>query len=199
MSARRPARADRFCAPAPARPPPPRGQNPAVPVYFFHRSGPARGGSPPAPSCPACAAGRGETPRISGGFARSLPRRLGAPIHTNRLQKNGKYSWNVHCNFSQSSPFCSIMNHRHSRGPGRARAPGGGVGRTFSGQIVPFVHRSRFPSPVFRLPGTRTIPPPGRRRADASVVSFVRPLHAERLRPQAPPGVQHHIGKGECL
>ena len=149
----------------------------------------------PAPRAPQA----GENPRISGGFARSPPRRPGAPIHINRLQKNGKYSWNVHCNFSQSSPFCSIMNYRHSRGPGRARAPGGGVGRTFSGQIVPFVHRSRFPSPVFRLPGTRAIPPPGRRRADASFVLFVCPLHAERLRPQAPPGVQHHIGKGECL
>ena len=43
-------------------PPPRSGQNPAVPAYFSHRSGPARGGSPPAPSCPARAAGRGKPP-----------------------------------------------------------------------------------------------------------------------------------------
>lgn len=107
----------------------------------------------------------------------------------------------MECSLQFLSIFTNLFYNESSTQPrsGRARAPDGGVGRTFSGQIVPFVHRSRFPSPVFRLPGTRAIPPPGRRRADASVVSFVRPLHAERLRPQAPPGVQHHIGKGECL
>lgn len=179
-------------------PPPCGGQNPAVPAYFFHRSGPARRGSPPAPSCPARAAGRGKTPRISGGFAHSPPRRLGAPIHKNRLQKNGKYSWNVHCNFSQSSPICSIMNHRHSRGPGaharRAAAPGARFPDRLS-----LCSQVPFPIPGFPFAGNARHPPPGRRRADASFVSFVRPLHAERLRPQAPPGVQHHTGKGECL
>ena len=198
MSAPRPAlRTDRFCAPAPARPP--RGQNPAVPAYFSHRSGPARGGKPARAALRCVRRRQGKNHRISGGFAHSPPRRPGASIHINRLQKNGKHSWDVHCNFSQSSPFCSIINHRHSRGPGRACAPDGGVGRTFSGQIVPFVHRFPFPIPGFPFAGNARHPPPGRRRADASFVSFVRPLHAERLRPQAPPGVQHHIGKGECL
>lgn len=145
------------CLPAPARPPC-GGQNPAVPAYFFHRSGPARGGSPPAPSCPARAAGRGNPPRISGGFAHSPPRRPGAPIHINRLQKNGKYSWNVHCNFSQSSPFCSIMNHRHSRGPGAHARRAAASGARFPDRLFPLytgpvshprfsVCRERAPSP----------------------------------------------------
>lgn len=199
MSAPRPARADRFCAPAPRGcPPPPRGQNPAVPAYFFHRSGPARGGSPPAPSCPARAAGRGKPPY----FGRFCPV-AAPPSGRAHSHKSIAKKWKIfmECSLQFLSIFTNLFYNESSTQPrsGRARAPGGGAGRTLSGQIVPFVHRSRFPSPVFRLPGTRTIPPPGRRRADASVVSFVRPLHAERLRPQAPPGVQHHIGKGECL
>lgn len=150
-------RADRFCVPAPLSCAPSRGDSPACamllpPPHVRPRPAavrPARPAPRPKPCrtgilfapVRACARGKparavlprvrrrqGENPRISGGFARSPPRRLGAPIHKNRLQKNGKYSWNVHCNFSQSSPICSIMNHRHSRGPGaharRAAAPG---------------------------------------------------------------------------
>lgn len=140
-------------------PPPPRGgQNPAVPAYFFHRSGPACGGSPPAPSCPARAAGRGKTPRISGGFAHSPPRRLGAPIHTNRLQKNGKYSWNVHCNFSQSSPFCSIMNHRHSRGPGAHARRAAASGARFPDRLS-LCSQVPFPIPGFPFAGNAHHPP----------------------------------------
>lgn len=148
----------------------------------------------PAPRAPQA----GENPRISGGFARSPPRRPGAPIHTNRLQKNGKYSWNVHCNFSQSSPFCSIMNHRHRRGPGAHARRAAALGARFPDRLS-LCSQVPFPIPGFPFAGNARHPPPGRRRADASFVSFVRPLHAERLRPQAPPGVQHHIGKGECL
>lgn len=118
----------------------------------------------PAPRAPQA----GENPRISGGFARSPPRRPGAPIHTNRLQKNGKYSWNVHCNFSQSSPFCSIMNHRHSRGPGaharRAAASGARFpDRSFPLYTGPVSHprfsvcRERAPSPARPAPGGRIV------------------------------------------
>lgn len=190
-----------FARPPPrlSTPPPCGGQNPAVPVYFSHRSGPARGGEArprrPAPRAPQAG---GKPPY----FGRFCPVAAPPPGRAHS-QKSIAKKWKIfmECSLQFLSIFTNLFYNESSTQPrsGRARAPGGGVGRTFSGQIVPFVHRSRFPSPVFRLPGTRTIPPPGRRRADASVVSFVRPLHAERLRPQAPPGVQHHIGKGECL
>ena len=118
----------------------------------------------PAPRAPQA----GDNPRISGGFARSPPRRLGAPIHTNRLQKNGKYSWNVHCNFSQSSPFCSIMNHRHSRGPGAHARRAAASGARFPDRLslcsqVPISHprfsvcRERAPSPARPAPGGRIV------------------------------------------
>lgn len=84
-------RADRFCVPAPLSCAPSRGDSPACAMLpppphvrprpaavrparpaprpkpcrigiLLHRSGPARGGSPPAPSCPARAAGRGNPP-----------------------------------------------------------------------------------------------------------------------------------------
>ena len=114
------------------------------------------------------------------------------------IAKNGKYSWNVHCNFSQSSPFCSIMNYRHSRGPGAHARRTAALGARFPDRLS-LCSQVPFPIPGFPFAGNARHPPSGRRRADASVVSFVRPLHAERLRPQAPPGVQHHTGKGECL
>ena len=179
-------------APPPPRPTPCRTGILFPPVRACARGKPARA------VLPRTRRRQGGNPRISGGFARSPPRRPGAPIHKNRLQKNGKYSWNVHCNFSQSSPICSIMNHRHSRGPGaharRAAAPGARFPDRLS-----LCSQVPFPIPGFPFAGNARHPPPGRRRADASFVSFVRPLHAERLRPLAPPGVQHHIGKGECL
>ncbi len=107
----------------------------------------------------------------------------------------------MECSLQFLSIFTILFYNESSTQPrsGRARAPGGGAGRTLSGQIVPFVHRFPFPIPGFPFAGNARHPPPGRRRADASFVSFVRPLHAERLRPLAPPGVQHHTGKGECL
>lgn len=139
--------------------PPPRGQNPAVPAYFFHRSGPARGGSPPAPSCPARAAGRGKPPY----FGRFCPV-AAPPSGRAHSHKSIAKKWKIfmECSLQFLSIFTNLFYNESSTQPrsGRARAPGGGAGRTLSGQIVPFVHRSRFPSPVFRLPGTRAIPRP---------------------------------------
>lgn len=165
MSARRPARADRFCAPAPARPPR-GGQNPAVPVYFSHRSGPARRGSPPAPPCAACAAGRGKTPIFRAVLPIRRPPPRGAHLHKTITKK-----WETFAECSlQFLPIFIILFYNKSstqpRSGARTRA-----GRRRRAHVfrtdrslclqVPVSHprfsvcRERAPSPARPAPGGR--------------------------------------------
>ena len=148
-------------------PPPRSGQNPAVPAYFSHRSGPARGGSPPAPSCPARAAGRGKPPY----FGRFCPVAAPPPGRAHPHKSIAK-KWKIfmECSLQFLSIFTILFYNESSTQPrsGRARAPGGGVGRTLSGQIVPLftgpvshprfsVCRERAPSPARPAPGGRIV------------------------------------------
>lgn len=221
-SVRRASRADRFCVPGPLSYAPSRGDSPAcammlppphvcppprprpaaktLPYRYTFPTGPGlrAGGKPARAVLPRARRRQGGTPPYFGRFCPFAAPPSGRAHSQKSIAKNGKYSWNVHCNFSQSSPICSIMNHRHSRGPGAHARRAAASGARFPDRLS-LCSQVPFPIPGFPFAGNARHPPPGRRRADASFVSFVRPLHAERLRPLAPPGVQHHIGKGECL